>query len=273
MNTQDPEKNDSVEIPEPTGWPIIAAFGMVLLFAGLVTSFFITFIGLLIGLVGFAGWFMDVFPRPKHYSVPLEEAPQPQTTARSIQYLKIGERGHRMRLPVEVPPLMAGIKGGIAGALVMAVLACAWGYFKYNSIWYPVNLLSAAAVPDLALAGVETLKQFSLIGLVVAIISHGAVSIMIGLLYIVLLPMLPAKFEWFWGGIMTPLIWSGFLFATIRFVNPALAVHVDWPWFIVCQIAFGMVCGYVVFKEEKVETMQSLSLAAKLGIEAPEENS
>jgi hypothetical protein len=34
-----------------------------------------------------------------------------------------------------------------------------------------------------------------------------------------------------------------------------------------------MVCGYVVFKEEKVETMQSLTLAAKLGIEAPEKNS
>jgi hypothetical protein len=71
---------------------------------------------------------------------------------------------------------------------------------------------------------------------------------------------------------MTPLIWSGFLFATIRFVNPTLAEHVDWPWFIVCQIAFGMVGGYVVFKEEKVETMQSLTLAARLGIEAQEEH-
>jgi hypothetical protein len=45
---------------------------------------------------------------------------------------------------------------------------------------------------------------------------------------------------------------------------------VDWPWFIVCQIAFGMVGGYVIFKEEKVETMQSLTLAARLGIEAQE---
>ena len=272
MNTPDSEDPKFIEIPEPTGWPIIAAFGLVLLFAGLVTSFFITFIGVLIGIAGFAGWFMDVFPHPKHFTVALEEAPQPHTTARSIKYLKIGQRGHRMRLPVEVPPLMAGIKGGIVGAVAMAILACAWGFFRYNSIWYPVNLLAAAAVPDLADASQAALSQFHLMGFIVAVISHGSVSIMIGLLYIVLLPMLPAKFEWFWGGIMTPLIWSGLLFATIRFINPALAVHVDWPWFIICQVAFGMVCGFVVFKEEKVETMQSLSLAAKLGIEAPEEN-
>ena len=251
MNTPDSEDPKFVELPEPTGWPIIAAFGLVLLFAGLVTSFFITFIGLLICISGFAGWFLDVFPHPKHYAVPLEPAPQPHTTARSIKYLKIGERGHRMRLPVEVPPLMSGIKGGIVGAGATAILA-------------------AAAVPSLAEASQTALSQFHVMGFIVAIISHGSVSIMIGLLYIVLLPMLPAKFEWFWGGIMTPLIWSGFLFATIRFINPALAVHVDWPWFIVCQVAFGMVCGYIVFKEEKVETMQSLSLAAKLGIEAPE---
>jgi hypothetical protein len=113
--------------------------------------------------------------------------------------------------------------------------------------------------------------QFHLFGFLVAIFSHGSVSIMIGLLYVTLLPMLPAKSEWFWGGIMTPLIWTGFLFATIRFVNPVLAQRVDWPWFIFCQIVFGMVCGYIVFKIEKVETLQSLSIAAKLGVEAQEE--
>ena len=273
MKTEKPNDPRSIEVPQPTGWPIIAAFGVTLLFAGLVTSFFVTFLGLIIAIIGFAGWFMDVFPHPKHVYVPAEEPPQPHTTARTIQFLKVGERGHRMRIPVEVPPLMAGVKGGLVGAAVMAALACAWGLLKYGSVWYPVNLLAAAAVPSLSEAGVETLKQFSMMGFGVAVVSHGTLSIMIGLLYIVLLPMLPAKFEWFWGGLMTPLIWSGFLFATIRFINPTLATHVDWPWFVVCQVAFGMVCGYIVFKEEKVETMQSLSLAAKLGIEAQEKES
>ena len=272
MNTPDPENPKSIELPEPTGWPIIAAFGLSLMFFGLVTSFFISFVGILVALFGFSGWFLDVFPHPKHIQVPVGAEPKPHTTARSIQFLKIGQRGHRMRIPVEVPPLMAGVKGGIVGGIAMAVLACGWGFFKYGSIWYPVNLLAAAAVPDLAEATVESLKQFHLMGFLVATFSHGAVCIMIGLLYITLLPMLPPKFEWFWGGIMTPLIWSGFLFATIRFVNPTLAEHVDWPWFIFCQIAFGMVGGYVVFKEEKVETMQSLTLAARLGIEAQEEH-
>ena len=271
MNTE-PKNPREVEIPEPTGWPIIAAFGLTLGVAGLVTSLAITVIGVLVCVAGFIGWFLNVFPRPKHILVPVGEAPGPQTSARSIEYLKIGERGHRMRLPVEVPPLMAGVKGGIAGAIVMAVLACLWGYFKYDSIWYPVNLLSAAAVSSLAEAGTASLMQYNTTGLVVAIISHGGISIMIGLLYITLLPMLPAGYQWFWGGIMTPLIWSGFLHATIRFVDPTLAQHIDWPWFIVCQVAFGMVCGYVVFKEEKVETMQSLSLAARLGVEAPEKD-
>jgi hypothetical protein len=271
MNNE-PRNPHKVEIPQPTGWPIISAFGLTLGFAGLVTNLAITIIGVGVCIAGLVGWFLDVFPRPKHIHVPVSEPPGPQRSARSIEYLKIGERGHRMRLPVEVPPLMAGVKGGIAGAIVMAALACLWGHLKYNSIWFPVNLLSAAAVSSLAEAGASSLSQFNTTGLVVAIISHGAISIMIGLLYITLLPMLPANFQWFWGGIMTPLIWSGFLFATIRFVDPTLAQHVDWPWFIGCQIAFGMVCGYIVFKEGKVETMQSLSLAARLGIEAPEKN-
>jgi hypothetical protein len=150
----------------------------------------------------------------------------------------------------------------------MAVMACAWGFFKYGSIWYPVNLLAAAGVPELALAGVKTLEHFSVAGLVVGTVTHVSVSVLIGLLYVVLLPMLPARFEWFWGGIMTPILWSGLVAASLRLINPVLAQHVDWPWFILCQVAFGMVGGYVVFKSEKVETIQSLSLAAKLGVEA-----
>jgi hypothetical protein len=99
-----------------------------------------------------------------------------------------------MRLPVEVPPLLSGVKGGIVGAVAMAILACAWGFFKYHSIWYPVNLRQRplCLISD---ATEAALSQFHLMGFIVAVISHGAVSIMIGLLYIVLLPMLPAKFE------------------------------------------------------------------------------
>lgn len=266
------DEHNKIELPAPTGWPIVAAFGLVLVFAGLVTSLVVTVVGVITGLAGAIGWFRDVFPHPKHEYMDLVPPPQRAASVkrsqRKVEHMAFGEGGHRLRLPVAVHPYLSGIKGGLAGGAVMALLACAWGYFKYGSIWYPVNLLAAAGVPNLAVAGVETLKQFSVAGLLVGSVTHVTVSILVGLLYVVLLPMLPARFEWFWGGIMTPILWTGIVAASLRLVNPALAQHVDWPWFVICQVAFGMVGGYVVFKSEKVETIQSLPLAAKLGVEA-----
>jgi len=266
--SEDPKK---IELPAPTGWPIVTAFGLCLLFAGLVTSLAVSAVGLITGLIGAVGWFLDVFPHPKHEYVELvplaDRASVIKQSPRRVEHLQFGEGGHRLRLPIAVHPYLSGVKGGLAGGAVMAILACGWGYFNFT-IWYPINLLAAAGVPSLALSGVQTLEQFSAIGLLVGTVTHLSVSILVGLLYVVLLPMLPARFEWFWGGIMTPIMWTGLVAASMRLVNPLLAQHVNWPWFIVCQVAFGVVGGYVVFKSEKVETLQSLPLAAKLGVEA-----
>jgi hypothetical protein len=266
------DEHNKIELPAPTCWPIVSAFGLVLCFAGLVTSLIVTAVGLLIGLVGAVGWFRDVFPHPKHEYV--DRVPHPERAMavtqshRIVEHLAFGEAGHRLHLPVAVHPYLSGVKGGLAGGFVMAILACAWGFFRYHSIWYPVNLLAAAGVPELALASVATLIKFSVAGLIVGTVTHVSISILVGLLYVVILPMLPARFEWFWGGIITPILWTGLVAASLRLVNPALAQHVDWPWFIFCQVAFGLVGGYVVFKSEKIETIQHLSLAAKLGVEA-----
>jgi hypothetical protein len=145
-----------------------------------------------------------------------------------------------------------------------------YGLVAKHSIWYPINLLAAAGVPSLSGANLEVLEEFSAIGFVVALISHVALSIMIGLLYTVLLPMLPARFEWFWGGIVTPLFWTALIYPVFYVINPNLAARVDWLWFIICQISFGVVGGYVVFKSEKVETMHGMTLAARLGMHAME---
>lgn len=266
------EHENGVDLPAPTAWPVVAAFGLCLIFAGLVTSFLVSAVGLLTSVLGFLGWFKDVFPHPKHELEPFVEpalrAAEIKRSERKVEHLHVGEGGHRLRVPVEIHPYMSGVRGGIVGGIVMAVMACGWGLFKYGSIWYPINLLAAAGVPGLSEAGVETLKQFSMIGLIVGALSHGTISILVGLLYVVILPMLPARYEWFWGGIITPLIWTSIIVVSIRLVNPALAEHVDWIWFIACQVAFGMVGGYVVFKSEKVETLQSLPLAARLRVEA-----
>jgi hypothetical protein len=50
---------------------------------------------------------------------------------------------HRARLPLEVYPISAGVKGGLVGSVVMAVLAILYGLIVQHSVWYPINLLAA----------------------------------------------------------------------------------------------------------------------------------
>jgi len=275
MNKDSEETPETIELPEPTAWPIMTAFGLLLLFAGLVTNLGVSLVGFLVSLAGAIGWCLDVFPHPRHERVsvlPAADGPSPiQTASHVVQHLGGGKIPNRARIPIEVHPYVAGIFGGLAGAVVMAVLACAYGAWKYDSIWYPINLLAAAGVPSLATASSAELLKYNMSGLLVGSIAHLSLSVTVGLLYSALLPMLPRKLEWLWGGIVVPLMWSGLIFASMRYINPALQAAVDWPWFIACQVAFGAVCGFVVFKSEKVETMQNWSLAEKLGVEAQHE--
>jgi hypothetical protein len=272
--SSDPHNHDpnTVGLPAPTAWPIVAAFGLALLFFGLVSNLLISAVGFLTGLIGAIGLCLDVFPHPKHEFVPLRSEdlhPKPVRTAgRVVQMLDAGKVPNRAHIPVEVHPYTAGIFGGLVGAAVMALLACLWGVFKYGSIWYPINLLAAAGVPELAEAPVEVLKHFSLAGLIVGSIAHLTISCLVGLLYVVLVPMLPRRFEWLFGGVIPPIIWTGLIFASLRLVNPVLASHIDWFMFWICQMFFGLVCGWIVFKSTKAETMENWTIAQKLGVEA-----
>jgi hypothetical protein len=268
------EHADGVELPTPTAWPMLAALGIALIAAGFVTSIVVGLVGVLLGLAGGIGWFRELFPVPNHefvpYVDPSKQAAAVKISPRRISHLALGAGGHRAYYPVRVHRYSSGIIGGLAGGAAMAVLALLYGLLFQHSIWYPINLLAAAGLPTMATASVESLKEFHLTALIVAILSHGALSILVGMLYTVTLPMLPARFEWFWGGIVIPVIWTAMLFPMFDIVNPALAQHVDWLWFIICQISFGIVGGYVVFKSQKVETMQTWSLAARMGMHAME---
>ena len=102
-----------------------------------------------------------------------------------------------------------------------------------------------------------------------ALIIHGIVSLLVGLLFAVLLPMLPSRRAAFWGSLISPLMWTALVWATLRFVNPVLDARIDWLWFIASQIAFGMTTGYVIHHSSTVETMQTWPLAARAGIETP----
>jgi len=264
---------DHISLPAPTAWPFVTAFGLTLLAAGLVTQAVISLVGLILALRGAVGWFRDVLPVQRHDLVrvrPLEQRARPITPVpRAVQQLRPGVAGHRVRIPAEIHPYSSGIKGGILGGIAMAIVACLYGVIAYRSIWYPINLLAAAAVPSLARADVAQLTAFNGTGFIVALISHGILSILVGLLFAVLLPMLPSRRAAFWGSLISPLLWSALIWATLRLINPALNARIDWIWFIASQIAFGMTTGYVVHHSKMVETMQTWPLAARAGIEAP----
>jgi hypothetical protein len=52
-------------------------------------------------------------------------------------------------------------------------------------------------------------------------------------------------------------------------LNPLLASHIDWLWFMASQVAFGIVAGVVVLRQTRVTTRENLPFAMRAGIEAP----
>jgi hypothetical protein len=265
------EDHDSIQMPAPTAWPFVTAFGIALIFAGLVTHFAVSAVGAVILLRGAVGWWRDVLPTEKHEAVPvsaLERVVPISVSPISVERLRVGTGGHRVRIPAEIHPYSSGLKGGIAGGVAMAVVAMFFGLISHGSAWYPINLLAAGVVPSLADASYEQLKQFSFAGMLAGGIMHAIVSPLVGVLYAVLLPMFPRR-AGLWSGLITPVVWTGLIASTLDVINPTLNARVDWKWFIASQIAFGLVCGYVVARTQRISTMQSWSLSARAGMEAP----
>src|SRR5271154_3387320 len=133
-----------VKLPAPTSWPIVLAFGITLLFAGLVTSQAVSVLGAIVSISGAAGWFRDVLPHDRHESVQVvTQVPGVATMRREVARMEIAREVRRAWLPVEVHPISAGVKGGLAGSVAMAILAVFYGVLNQHSIWYPINLLAA----------------------------------------------------------------------------------------------------------------------------------
>src|SRR5262245_6530756 len=264
---------EAIEMPAQTAWPMVAAFGCALLLTGLVTSLAVSVVGFILAARAAVGWFREVLPVEKHEMIPalpIEQRARPvKVSPRSVTLLRAGEAGHRVHIPARIHPYTSGIKGGIAGGIAMAAIACAYGAIAYGSIWYPINLLDAAVLPSMAHADLPQLKAFDLPAVALATSIHGTLSILVGLLFAVLLPMLPSRRHAFLGSLFAPLLWSALVWATLGVVNPALNARIDWVWFIVSQVAFGLVAGYIVHHTETVETMQNWPLAARAGLRVP----
>jgi hypothetical protein len=258
----------SVHLPAPTAWPFVLAFGITLVFAGMVTAAGISILGGVLTVCACVGWFRQVLPHEQHEIIPVEveefEAVSKRTHVARIE----ADEKHRANLPLETYSVWAGVKGGIAGGVAMIFPALLYGLLRYHSIWYPVNLLGGAGVAHWRNPTIADIAAFHWQGLIVASFIHAVGSLLVGLLYGAMLPMLPRR-PVLLGGLIAPLLWTGLLHSSLPIVNPVLASRIDWGWFVVSQLTFGIVAGLVVARQERIRTAQYLPLAVRLGLETP----
>ena len=259
----------TIILPAPTAWPITLAFGITLLFAGLVTNASLSILGTILAVTGCVGWFRDVLPQEKVEVIRVTaEVPVVAISRREVERLAVAPELSRALLPLETYPVSAGIKGGLAGSVAMAVLACLYGLIKQGSIWYPINLLAATAYSEYLRFGTASLNTFHLSSFSIAVVIHLLTSLLVGLLYGAMLPMFPRR-PILLGGIIAPILWTGLLYSILELLNPLLNSRIDWMWFIASQFAFGIVAGLVVMRQERVPTEQFVPFSVRAGIEAP----
>jgi hypothetical protein len=266
MMNEDPT---AIAVPAPTAWPLVLAMGITLLFAGLLTNISVTLLGAVLSLAGCVGWFHEIVPANHEEEVRLvADDAAVRTGRRVVDRLAIAPEQVRAWLPVHTYPISAGVRGGWAGSVAMAVLACGYGLLKVGSIWYPINLLAAVVYAQSMKLGPAELNAFHLDSFAIAVGVHALVSTLVGLLYGAMLPMFPRR-PMVLGGLIVPVLWSGLLHPTLNLLNPLLASRIDWFWFVASQVAFGVVAGAVVVRQSPMPTLENLSFALRAGVEAP----
>ena len=258
-----------IELPAPTAWPLALALGVVLLFAGLLTSVSVSILGTILSVAGCVGWFREIFPHEREELVPVvREEITIRTERAQVERFPIAPDAVRAWLPIETYPVSAGIKGGWAGSVAMAVLACTYGLIKAGSIWYPINLLGAIVFEEPFRLDPAQLSSFHWNTFLVALIFHATGSTLVGLLYGAMLPMFPRR-PILLGGLIAPFLWSGLLWSILGLLNPLLESLINWYWFIASQVGFGVVAGLIVMRHHRVRTRENIPFAIRAGIEAP----
>jgi hypothetical protein len=258
-----------IGVPASTAWPLVLALGFMLIFAGLLTSVSVSVLGAILAVAGCAGWFREVLPREHEVEVPvIPEEFETVTNRPVVDRLPVAPHQLRAWLPLRTHPISAGLKGGLAGSIAMAVLACAYGLLRAGSIWYPINLLAASVYAESLKLGPARLNTFHADSFAIALVLHALVSITVGLLYGAMLPMF-ARRPILLGGLIAPVLWSGLLYSMLSLLDPLLNSHIDWVWFLASQVAFGIVAGLVVVRQPRVATRENVAFAIRAGVEAP----
>jgi hypothetical protein len=259
-----------IQLPRPTAWPLVLALGISLIMAGMVTSIEFGILGLVLAIAGAVGWTLQVLPHEAHEPVPVSGEEITVTSARTLMERparRPASESPRKILPIETFRITTGIRGGIAGGTAMVVPATIFSLLKYHSLWYSVNLLAAGGFVSWAGASDAFLSQFHIQGVLAGFLIQGFVSLLVGLLYGAMLPMFP-RYPILTAGFMVPLLFTGIVHSAIGIVSPILNQRIDWFWFIVSQVAFGLVCGYVVNLQTRVRTPQfrALPFAVRAGL-------
>ena len=265
-----------IQLPRPTAWPLVLALGISLIMAGMVTNIAVGILGLLLSIAGAVCWALQVLPHEAHEAVPVSSEEITVTTTRTVMERparRPASHAPRTILPIETFRITTGIRGGIAGGVAMIVPATLFSLLKYHSLWYSVNLLAAGGFVSWAGASDAFLSQFHLQGLLAGVLIQGFTSLLVGLLYGAMLPMFP-RYPILTAGFMAPLLFTGIVYSALGIVSPILNQRIDWFWFVISQIAFGLVCGYVVNLQARVRTPQfrALPFAVRAGLHiAPED--
>ena len=260
---------DVIQLPAPTAWPMVLALGISLICAGMVTNIVVGLLGLLLTIMAIVGWFLQVLPVEQHEGIPVDFQEVQIVSSRTLMQRLPTSAEHRKILPIETFHLMTGIRGGIAGGIAMTVPAALFSLLRYHSVWYAANLLAAGGFVSWAGASDAFLSEFHLYGLLAAVLIHGLTSLLVGLLYGAMLPMFPRN-PIVTAGIAVPLLFTGIIYSALGIVSPILNQRIAWFWFVLSQIAFGLVCGYVVNRHARIRTAQfrALPFAVRAGIQS-----
>lgn len=260
---------DQLHIPRNTAWPTILAFGVTLAFAGILLGLWITILGLILTLISVIGWFRDVLPHESADYVSVNVQPfEVETTRPVVQRLEVALVEHEPGELVSKTTLIAGLKGGVFGGIAMAIVVLIFGQIAHGSVWYGVNLLGGAGILQGSNVTTAHLDAFMPLQFIIALVIHAAASLVMGLVYGALLPMLPSR-PILLGSVLAPVLWSGLLYGSMGILNPAMEAHISWPWFIASQIAYGLAAGFSVAHDEHFKRTRKMPLAVRLGIEAP----
>jgi membrane-associated protease RseP (regulator of RpoE activity) len=125
----------------------------------------------------------------------------------------------RAYLPLEIYPISAGVKGGLAGSVAMAVVAMLYGIDQPAQHLVSHQSAGRRLSPGAMTDTTAKIAAFNLSVFLIATAIHLITSLLVGLLYGAMLPMLPRR-PILLGGFIAPLFWTGLIHSILGIVNP-----------------------------------------------------